>query len=299
MKNYFSKGEKAESFFILLLLSIIWGSSFILIKKGLETYSPAQVGTLRISFAFIFMLPVIIRNYNNIPRQKYIYLFFNGMIGNLIPAILFAYAETGLESSLTGILNALSPLFTLIFAVYIFKFKVNAVQITGLILGFVGSIGLSFVSTTGKLGQMNLYVWPVVAATICYAISINVVKAFLSDISSIIVTAFSLLMIGPVSLIYLMFTDFFSVTANKNGSGESLIFIAILGIFGTAIGLILYTRLIQMTNPVVASSVTYLIPIVAILWGLIDNEILYPLHYAGMLVILTGIYLVNRSEKNA
>jgi drug/metabolite transporter (DMT)-like permease len=282
-----------ESLFILFILSIIWGSSFILIKKGLEVFSPVQVGTIRISFAFLVMLPFALSHVKIIPKDKFKFVFFNGMVGNLIPAVLFAIAETELESSLTGILNALSPLFTMLIAVYIFNYTIKFSQIFGIIIGFIGAIGLSFVSATGGLGSMNVYVVLIVIATICYAISLNFIKAYLDGISSFVITSLSMLTVGPISLIYLFFTDFFDKLKNTEGSFESLGYLSILGIFGTAIGLVLYTRLALRTNAVFASSVTYLIPIVAILWGLLDNEVLYPLHFAGMFLILLGIYFVN------
>lgn len=296
MKEKILESEQIQSWILLIILSLIWGSSFILIKRGLEVFSPTQVGTIRISFAFLFMLPLAIRHIKKIPREKWKIVFFTGLVGNLIPAILFALAETKLESSLTGILNALSPLFTLIIAIYIFKYEIKFGQILGLGLGFIGTIGLSFVNDSGRFGNMNIYVWLIVIATICYAISLNFIKAYLDGISSIIITALAMLSIGPLSLIYLFSTDFFKKLMFISGAFESLGYLAILGVFGTAIGLILYTRLIQMTTAIFASSVTYLIPIVAIFWGLFDNESLYPLHYAGMFLVLFGIYIVNKTK---
>jgi len=248
------------------------------------------------SLAFLFMLPFAIRHIKNIQKEKWKYIIFTGIVGNLIPAILFSIAQTKIESSLSGILNALSPLFTLMIAVLLFKYKIKFWQTFGLLLGFVGSIGLSFIDTKGGVGSMNVYVLLIVLATICYGISLNVIKEFLNEVSSIIITALALFSIGPLSLLILFSTDFFQKLSESPGAFQSLGFIAILGIFGTAISLVLYTHLVQMTTAVFASSVTYLIPIVAILWGLFDNEKLYSLHYAGMLLILLGIYIVNRTK---
>jgi len=296
LKEGLTEREQIQSWIILIILSLIWGSSFILIKKGLEVFSPVQVGTLRMSFAFLFMLPFVFRNFKNIPKEKWKYIIFTGIVGNLIPAILFSVAQTNIESSLSGVLNALSPLFTLLIAILLFKYKIKFWQTFGLLIGFIGSIGLSFVNTKGEVGSMNVYVLLIVIATMCYGISLNVIKEYLNEVSSIIITALALFSIGPLSLIILFSTDVFQKLGDYPGAFQSLGFIAILGIFGTAIGLILYTRLVQMTTAVFASSVTYLIPIVAILWGLLDNEKLYPPHYAGMFLILLGIYIVNRTK---
>lgn len=211
MENKIRKKEQFESWSILIVLSLIWGSSFILIKKGLEVFTPMQVGTLRITFAFLVMLPFALKHFRNIPKEKWKFIAFTGLIGNLIPAILFAIAETKLESSLTGILNALAPLFTLIIAVKVYRYKIKTGQIIGLLIGFVGTIGLSFVSVGGGFGRMNIYIWLVVVATICYGISLNFIKAYLDGISSIMITSIAMLCIGPLSMIYLFTTDFLAL----------------------------------------------------------------------------------------
>ncbi|MEO6695519.1 MAG: DMT family transporter [Ignavibacteria bacterium] len=296
MKETPVENHRLQSWIILIILSLVWGSSFILIKKGLESFSPDQVGTIRISFAFLFMLPFALKSFKIIPKEKWKFVAFTGLIGNLIPALLFAVAQTKIESSLSGILNGLSPLFTLILAIVIFKYKLKFWQTLGLLIGFLGTLGLSFVNSSGGLGNMNIYILLIVLATMCYAISLNFVKVYLDNISSVVITSLAMFTIGPVSLIYLFTTDFFEKLNSTPGAFESLGYIAILGIVGTAIALILYTRFIQMTNAVIASSVTYLIPIVAILWGLLDGEKLYPLHFAGMFMILMGIYFVNKTK---
>lgn len=284
-----------QSWILLLILSIIWGSSFILIKRGLVYFTPLQVGTLRITFAFLVMLPFALKRVKKVSGDKWKFFAFTGLISNLVPAVLFALAQTKLESSLTGILNALSPLFTLIFAVLMFKFKPNSFQIGGFVLGMAGTVGLSLVNSSGGLGNMNVYVWLIVLATICYALSLNFIKYFLSDVNSLTITSLSLLIAGPFSIIILLSTDFLG---RLNFSSEivfAIFCIAVLGILGTAIALVLYTKLIHMNSPLFASSVTYLVPVVAIMWGVWDGEVLFPLHFAGMVLILLGIYFINKS----
>lgn len=284
-----------QSWILLLILSIIWGSSFILIKRGLVYFTPLQVGTLRITFAFLVMLPFALKRVKKVSGDKWKFFAFTGLISNLVPAVLFALAQTKLESSLTGILNALSPLFTLIFAVLMFKFKPNSFQIGGFVLGMAGTVGLSLVNSSGGFGNMNVYVWLIVLATICYALSLNFIKYFLSDVNSLTITSLSLLIAGPFSIIILLSTDFLG---RLNFSSEivfAISCIAVLGILGTAIALVLYTKLIHMNSPLFASSVTYLVPVVAIMWGVWDGEVLFPLHFAGMVLILLGIYFINKS----
>jgi drug/metabolite transporter (DMT)-like permease len=143
---------------------------------------------------------------------------------------------------------------------------------------------------------MNIYVWLVVIATFCYAVSLNLIKEYLSGISSIMITSLAMFSVGPACIVYLFASDFLEVVRNTDGAFEALGFLLILGVFGTAVGLVLYTRLIHMTNAVYASSVTYLIPVVAIGWGIIDNEKIYISHLAGMLMILLGIYLTTKPK---
>lgn len=289
------KSEKFQTTVFFIVVSIIWGSSFILIKKGLVVFSPMQVATIRIFFASLFLFPIALKNLKKIPEGKTKYFIIAGILGNLIPAILFAMAQTKLNSSLSGILNALTPLFTLLFAVFVFKIKVSGFQIFGIVLGFAGIIALSLLNSKGDFGDFNVYVWLIVVATIFYALNLIIIKIHFSNIKSIIATSLSLFFIGPVSLFYLFTSDFFYKMSNVPGAYESLFFVSLLGILGTAIALALYMRLIQLNNAIFASSVAYLIPIVAILWGLLDGEVLYPMHYAGMAMILTGIYFSNKT----
>lgn len=288
--------ESFLSWILIIILSLIWGSSFILIKKGLEVFSPIQVGTARIVFAFLAFLPYSLANIKKIPIKRWKILLTIGFFGNLIPAYLFALAETELKSSLTGILNALTPIFTFLIAVFFFSHKVKSRQIIGLLLAFAGSLGLSFVNDSGGLGSMNLYVWFVVLATLFYSISLNLIKNYFNDIKAILLTSLTMLTIGPAALIILFSTDFINKVNNVRGAYESLFFIALLGLLGTAFALILYNKLIRMTTSVVASSVTYLIPFVAVLWGLLDGESLYFLHYTGLFITIIGVYIVNKTR---
>ncbi|MFZ1320385.1 MAG: DMT family transporter [Ignavibacteria bacterium] len=291
----FSKSHDFLAWTLLIILSVIWGSSYILIKKGLLIYSPMQVGTMRITFAFLVLLPVAVLKIFRLPGRKLFVLLMVGIVGNIFPYILFAFSQTVLPSSVTGILNALTPIFTMLIAVFIFKYNIRNMQIIGMLLGFLGVMGLAFVDESGVFGSFNIYVLLVVIATLCYAISLNLIKVYLSDINSVIVTAVSLFTVGPVCLVYLLSTDLIHVFNTMQGSGLAMFYIAILGIIGTALAMILYTKLIQITDAIFATTVTYLLPIVSIIWGLLDGEVLYHIHFGIMIVILIGVYLVNKN----
>lgn len=284
------------SWIILALLAIIWGSSFILIKKGLESFTPLQVGSIRIAFAFLVMIPFALKGLKSVFKKYWQKIITIGIFSNLLPAILFATAETGISSSLAGILNALTPIMTLIAGALFFGTKIKMLQSFGLTVGFIGSFALSFINSDGGLGELNHYALFVVAATMMYGFSGNFIKAYLSGIHPVTLTALAMLSVGPAALIILLSTDFISVLAQDEGSWNSLGYLFLLGAVGTAFALILFNRLIQRTTAVFASSVTYLIPIMAVIWGIIDGEIFFALHLLGMLLIITGVYLVNRQK---
>ena len=290
------KLKQRQSFPILVLifLSLIWGSSFILIKKGLLAYSPLQVGTLRILFASIVLLPIAIKNMKGIIKIHWKKLLLLGLISNLIPAILFATAETEMSSSLAGMLNALTPVMTTIVGVLFYKSKISMPIAIGLGIGFAGSFVLSFVGGTGELGNFNFYALFVILATLLYGISGNMVTEYVKTFNPVVLVSLATLLTAPISLAILFSSDFTTRITSHPDALFSLISIFILGSIGTAFALAIFNKLIKSTNAVFASSTTYLIPIVAIGWGIIDGEALFPLHFAGMVLIIVGIIILNK-----
>ena len=282
---------------MLVVLSVIWGSSFILIKQGLKVYSFQEVGAIRVVSAFIVLLPIAITHFRSIPKTKWKYIFLMGILGNFIPAFLFAKAQTELASSITGVLNALTPLFTFIIGILVFSQKMNNRQLLGLIIAFIGSSVLIFVNNEGEIGSLNFYAFFVVGAAMCYATSTNLIKNYLSTINSLHLTSFALSIVGPLGLIVLFNSDFVFKLQNEEGAVQALLYLVLLGVLGTSIALVIFNRMIQNTSAVFATSVTYIIPIVAIIWGVLDNEVLMPLHYLCILTILVGVYISNRKKR--
>ena len=280
----------------MIALAVIWGSSFILMKRGLESYTPYQIGALRMGASLICMLPFLVRSIKKVPRNKWKYLFAAGWLGNGIPSILFPLAETHLNSAITGMLNSLTPLFTFIIGISLFRMKFTQNKIYGLVIGLIGAC-LLVAGSHHDDSQSNLfYATAVIGATICYGISVNIIRNRLSGIDSISNTAMALFFTGIPMGASLFFTDFISRTENIPGAGMSLVYIFILGIFGTALSTVLFNRLIKISGALFATSVTYLIPVVAIMWGLADGEVLTPLHFLGLAGALIGVYLINKSN---
>lgn len=286
---------KAINWIILIALALTWGSSFILMKRGMDVYSSDEVAALRIFIAFLFLSPLIFKHVKK-PLLKHWKGFLGmGLLGNFIPAFLFTKAETGISSSLTGMLNSLTPLFTLLLGVLLFKTKTKWVNVIGILIGFLGAIGLLMVGKSEDMNNNMLFGLFVVIATICYALSVNIIKKELNEVNSITATVWAMMFIGPLGGIYLFgFTDFTSKLSSNPLAYNSLGYIVVLAVFGTALSVIVFNVLIRNTNALFASSVTYLIPIVALVWGILDGEDVQLLHFVWIVIILLGVYLVNK-----
>ena len=274
----------------LLILSLIWGTSYILMKKGLESFSPYQVGALRIVITFICLLPVALRHFHHLNKTNILSIIIIGLFGSVIPAFLFPLAETKISSSLAGMLNSLSPVFTLVFGITIYKRKAIGTQIAGVFLGLLGAAGLLY---TGSF-TFNLYGLLVVLATILSGISSNEVSK-VKELNGIKITALSFFVTSPLAIIYLLFSDL-SVPVHTENWVRNLSYIGILAVLGSAIALVIYYLLIRDTSPIFASSVTYFIPIVATLWGLADNEQFYSSMLISIIFIFAGVFIINRPD---
>lgn len=274
----------------LVVLSLIWGSSFILIKKGLIGLTAYQLGSLRIIFAALFLLLIGFKSLIKIPRHQWKYIALTSLFGTFIPAYLFAIAETQIDSSITAILNSLTPLNTLILGAVFFGITFRRSQIWGVVIGLVGCLLLVFNGAVNHPEQNYYYAILVLIASICYAVNVNLIKRYLSDLTSLSITTGNFLVLLFPALGILFFTDFFEVVHIEKVQ-HSLWYILILGVIGTGIANIIFFKLIQISSPVFATSVTYLIPIVAIFWGMLDNEMLTFVQCIGAFIILIGVYL--------
>ena len=282
------------SFAILAALAIIWGSSFILMKKALVHLTWPEVGALRIFSAFVFLLPVMYSRIGLPNRRQWPYILLSGVMGSFVPAFLFAIAGKHLSSAISGSLNALSPLFTLVVGAMFFGIRTKPLAIAGIILGLFGALALSL-NNPGDL-SINAYAYLVVLATLCYAINLNLLKARLGELDSITISALSLMSVGVISGIYLAVGS--PILSRFEHPAEGVYFamlcVVLLGLFGTAVGLILFNRLLKVSSPVVAASVTYVMPAVSVFWGVLDGEHIQSYHYAGLALIFGGVLLVNK-----
>ncbi len=290
-------GSKPIQFLTLAFLSLIWGSSFILMKKGLAAFGPDEVAAFRIFLVFLVLLPHALTHLNLIRKSNAFSLLAVGMLGSAIPYVLFVTAQTEISSSLSGILNALTPLFTLVFGVMFFRRKTRLANIAGVLLGLAGAAGLIYFSEEHNLAHsFTIFMLLPAIASAFYGLNVNIIKSFLQNFDPVAITSLSFFMIGPFAGIYLFgFTDFIPHASSPDAL-MPLVFISVLAVVGTAFAVIVFNSLIKYTTALYASSVTYLIPVVAIFWGLFDNEKFYWIQALFVVLIFVGISLINRPK---
>lgn len=278
-----------ERWVLLVVLSVIWGSSFILIKKSLDHFNPYEVGALRVLIAGIILLPIAILNIKKFPKQHLKWLILAAITGNFVPMFLFPIAEEEISSSIAGIVNSMMPIFVIIVGSLLWKFSTTKRQLIGVAISFSGACILAL--SGGEGGELKLI--PIVlllVATLCYAISTTTVKSKLHDVPAKILSAFvfSFILILP-SLISLIMAGFFENHEPNQDLLVGLGFVSLLSIFGTGLAMMLNYRLLSISTPLFASTVTLLMPVVAVIWGLLDGEKLTLMQGFGAIIILAGL----------
>ncbi len=288
------KNTALKFWLIFILLSITWGSSFILMKKAMLCFTPYQVAALRIVITGVILLPFAILNFKILTKKNTLYFAAVGLLGSTIPAFCFTTAQQHISSALAGILNALTPLFVLLIALIIFKQKPKKINVIGIIISLLGAITIVLVGNKSLIGNNNIYAWLIVIACLCYGINMNNLKMNLSQYSSVSILSIGFALMLPIALPILFNSDFVYRLQNNDCAVNAMICVSILGIAGTAIAGMLNNYMVKHTGVLFASSVTYAMPIVALIWGVIDNEVINTLQIFCMVIILAGIYLVNK-----
>jgi drug/metabolite transporter (DMT)-like permease len=280
---------------MLFVLVLIWGSSFIMIKRGLEVYSSLEVGAIRIFVSFLVLSPFAVQRLSKIPKEKLRYVFIIGLIGTGFPAFLFARAQTHIDSSLAGILNSLTPLFTMLAGFLFFSQKLHRINVTGVLTGLVGAVGLIYATSDGAFELNFSFAIYAILATVLYAIQSNMIKYYLNDTDPVSIASVGFFFIGFPAGIYLFaFTDFAENLISHENGISAFLHIVFLGIFGSAIAIIIFNKLVQITTAVFASSVTYFVPVIALVWGIFDGEKFPVPAFVFSAVIIAGVFMVNK-----
>lgn len=295
-KNVSRPSQIVLAWSFLIILSLIWGSSFILIKRGLVTFSAVEVGTIRVTSAGIFLLPYAVFRIRQTKLKDLKYLLLVGFSGSFFPAMLFALAQTQVESSLAGVLNSTTPIFALLVGILIFSQPLKRQNLIGILIGFTGSILLIIGLNFKGINNINFYALFVILATLFYGINLNVIKFRLPDVNPLDITSLSLVLVLPFALVFLLGYSDVPYKIQDPNSWGSLAYLLILGIIGTSIALIIFNKLVKISSPLFTSTVTYFIPVVALMWGILDGEKLLVSHFAGFILILSGVFLINKKD---
>ncbi|MCH2223943.1 MAG: DMT family transporter [Crocinitomicaceae bacterium] len=295
--------NQSKSWITLIVLACIWGSSFILMKKGMFTssgqpiFSDSQVAGLRMTIAALSLLPFAISAARKLNSwRQFILLTIVGTCGNFIPSFLFTYAETGISSGYAGMLNSCTPIFALLIGVIIFHDKLSKIQYLGVAIGTIGVICLVLAGSNSSDLEMTgnwTHIMAIIIATLCYAISLNTIKHTLSHLKSVEIASLSFLIIFAPSIIITLQQGTLDVISNNTFASQGLLYIGILSVIGTAFALILFNKLVAISSVLFASSVTYLIPIVAMIIGIYFGEKINSLQIISMGVVIAGIFIAN------
>lgn len=285
------------SWILLLALVLTWGSSFILIKRGLVYFDAPVVGALRVVITFVVLLPFAIRRLRRQSTRDLVWLSLAGIVGNVFPAFLFAKAQTGIDSATAGMLNSLTPLFTMAIGFMVFGIKVKPIHVMGILIGLAGALGL-INSSGGNTFSFNAYFASfVILASTMYATNVNLIKARLAHIDALSITSVAFFMAGIPTTFYLfVFTDFTHQLQTTPDWYMGMGYIGTLAIVGTGMAMIAFNQLIKLSSPVFASSVTYLMPLVALMWGIVDGEHFSLKYILWIIMILGGVVLVNLNK---
>lgn len=292
--------NKSLKWIYLFVLSIIWGSSFILIKKGLVGLDPLQLGALRILFSATVLLLFGWKSLKKIKKSDWKWIGITGILGTGLPVFLFAFAETEIDSAVVGILNSSVPLLAFIFGILLFGAQFIQRQFIGVLLGLVGAGALIYIGAQINEGQNYWYASLVIIAASFYALNVNIIKRHLQEVPAIAIAAGNFVFLIIPAAIILAISGFFDLPVTTDATlQQSIGYIVILSIFGTALAKVMFNKLVQMSNPVFASSVTYLMPIISVMWGLLDGEAFTVLQFIATLIILVGVYIGNSARKKA
>jgi len=286
-----------QKWLYLGILSLVWGSSFILMKKALIGLTPVQVGALRIIITAIFLLLIGFKSLKQIQKHQWKYIVYTAILGTFFPAFMFAFAVNYLDSSIVAILNSLTPFNTLIFGALVFGFAFNKKQLLGILIGLIGTMILILNGAALNPNQNYWFAFLIFLASIGYAFNVNMIKKHLNEVSALSITVGNFVLMIIPAFIVLISTGFFTEFELTKTNMSSLGYITILAVLGTGVAKVLFNKMVQITTPIFASSVTYLIPIVAVFWGVLDGEELNFTQFLAAVIILLGVYLVNKKKE--
>ena len=288
-----------KKWFYLAILSLIWGSSFILIKKGLVGLNSVQLASLRMIFAASVIYIYSYNSIKKIPKKSWKWIVITAYLGTFFPVYLISYGQTEIESGLASIITTVTPINTLIIGIIFFSLTFSIKQLLGLFIGLVGAVLLLYEASETNLNSNIYFSFFIYLTTVGYAASVNLIKKYLTNIPPEAVTAGIFLSISPPAIIVLYFSDFTDLNFQDPLILKSIFFVLVLSVFGSAIAQTLFNKFVKISSPIFASAVTYTMPVVAIFWALIDGETLSIMQFFATAIILIGVFLVNKRKKSS
>ena len=288
-----------KKWFYLAILSLIWGSSFILIKKGLVGLNSVQLASLRMIFAATVIYIYSYNSIKKIPKKSWKWIVITAYLGTFFPVYLISYGQTEIESGLASIITTVTPINTLIIGIIFFSLTFSIKQLFGLFIGLVGAVLLLYEASETNLNSNIYFSFFIYLTTVGYAASVNLIKKYLTNIPPEAVTAGIFLSISPPAIIVLYFSDFTELNFQEPLILKSIFYVLVLGVFGSAIAQTLFNKFVKIASPIFASAVTYTMPVVAIFWALIDGETLSIMQFFATVIILIGVFLVNKRKQTS
>ncbi|WP_425656960.1 DMT family transporter [Tenacibaculum ascidiaceicola] len=288
--------SQQQKWLFLIVLSLVWGSSFILMKKALIGLTPIQVGALRMLITAVFLLLVGFKSLKRIEKRHWKYVAYTAVLGTFFPAFLFAFAVSKIDSSIPAILNSLTPFNTFFFGALVFGFTFKRKQFYGVLIGLAGTLILILKGAELNPNQNYWYAVLILIASIGYAFNVNMIKKYLDDLDALAITTGNFLLLIIPAFIVLAFSGFFSTFEVTEETTSALGYITVLAVVGTGIAKVLFNKMVHLSSPVFAASVTYLIPAVAVIWGIVDGEKLSLIQLLAGGIILFGVWLVNKAR---
>ncbi len=288
---------KGEKWMYLGVISLVWGSSFILMKKALLGFTPIQIGALRILISGFLLLGVAFDKILKIEKRHWLPIAQVAFIASFFPAFFFAFVIDEIDSSVSAVFSSLTPLITMILGALFFGFSYQKKQIIGIFVGLLGTLLLILSGVENNPDQNYFYTLLILLSSFGYALSLNIIKSKLQDANAMAITAGGFLLLLPFAFLVLLFSGFHESNFSREIVQHSLGYVFLLSLLGTAFAKVLFNKLVQISTPVFSSSVTYLITVVAVSWGFLDGERLSFYQMAAISVVLTGVYLVNKKKR--
>ncbi|ASS68287.1 MULTISPECIES: EamA family transporter [unclassified Paenibacillus] len=283
----------------LVALSLIWGGSFYFIKLLLEETGPWMIAFLRSSFGLVTITAVmlLLRKPFGLRSVPWIPMAVMALFNTAVPWALIGFSETRLSSGMASVLNATTPLWTIIVGTLFFRNAAGRLQWAGMLTALAGMMVLLGVNPSTIISVDGIGFACMLAATLCYGIGSQLSRR-LTGLSMYQLTFGTLLCSAAGSGIAAFSTEPFPTAAFSSGSFIGAL--AGIGVFGSGIAYIIFYYLIQKGSPEFATMVTYLVPVSAIVWGY--SLLGEPLHWnllAGLAVILGGVFLATRGGRQA